>query len=1077
MMHLHTGNRLEDLAQALTASEHREALHPLAPRILLTETPSLWRWLRNRFCHETGVAFLIETHLPAAWLWQQARHSLTLPPDEDPLSRERLAWRLFAQLGEHSIEPELATYLHDDKGLRRWQLAVRIADLFDRYQYYRPEWIRSWSEGGEKHWQARLWRRVSKNVELHRVALMDRFLERLSSDNVIDSPKRIDLFALHNLPPLLLDAFEALSRHTEVHLWLLSPTPEYWADLVTPKELARHRLESPENDRLWEAGNPLLTQWGRQGQAFQDLLLDRLQTPVSETEHYRKPKRDSLLHCIQADLFQALIPTSPRADLADERPLPSIQFHLCHGALREVQVLHDTLLHCLREDETLQPEDILVLVPEISRYAPAIEATFGKARGAPEIPWNLSDTTRTDEHPVIRAFLDLLDLPHARFTRADILGLADIPEVCRRYGLSEDDLAELAETLDSLRVYWGLDGEHKQRLDLPAIDEHTWHQGFQRIMAGFATGNEVLLQGPTSIAPLPGQTAQSAGRAARLFDLLDRLRHWAGELKRTASPQDWAQRLGQLLDDFFSGDDDHRLQRIRETLAELQHAEQAGVKDLPPQVIRNWLQGVLEEERRPGRAYTGGVTFCGMKPLRGVPFRVVCLLGMHDAAFPRRRRPIEFDAMQNDWRHGDPDPVHEDRYLFLEALMAARDRLIISYTGRDMRSNEPRTPSVLVQELLDYLDAHYSIGGKAPSQALARVHPLQPFSAGNFQQKAENLNGLPSLPGFNRRWLVTADSVRAAREHPTHTESGWPDTPLPLERNEPLADVITPLELERFFRDPLRQFIHKRLRITAPEEPELAEEEPLDLDNLQQWGIRELLIDCWLAGRLGSARDLARARGLLPHGPPGNRRFQAIKEDFMALRDRCERLGIEPPLSPLAIDIDLPLATRDNRWRLAGRITGVYDTHGLLQLSASRFSLDKLLPLWVRHLSLCADGRFQDSPAHFLCQNRRATLSPVDAGQAKNHLVQLLGCYEAGLHAPLQLPIKTAAAFVNSLREKPENAEAAHKAATKAWNTEAGRFFAQLILRNHDWEPGEDLDKVIPPIFDPLLEALEVHDE
>ena len=1068
MLTLHAGNRLELLAAQLIDAE--VALDPLEQRIVVTESVSLGRWITHRFCQRQGIACLIETPLPAACLWQLARGVLELPAGEDPLSRERMHWWIHAALGEAAAGnslPELAGYLRGDgSGLRRWQLAGRIADCFDRYQYYRPELIRRWSDGRGKSWQARLWRAISAGVDDHRVALMERFLGRLRrGPSPRGLPRRLDLFSVHGLPRLLLEAYAALARHTEVHFWLLAPTPEYWADLASPREMARKRLEAPREAALWQAGNPLLTQWGRQGQVFQDMLLSLEEGAVATgTDSFAEPGRDTLLGCLQSDIYQATDAAVETGARAPERS--SIEFHVCHGPMRECQVLRDRLLHCLREDDSLQPEDILVMVPEIGRYAPCIEAVFSRPPddGSPWLPFNLSDVVQPDEHPLIRAFLDLLALPDSRFARSDVLGLVTLPEVQGRFGLTPDDSAELDELFAELRVYWGLDGRDKRdRFDLPAIHDNTWRQAFERIMAGFALGD---CSDPGDPAPQPGMTAARADRAARLFTLLDALRRWMRELASPATPGHWAARLAALVEDFFvAGGAEDRLELINETIGSLQEdADLAPGLTISLPVVRHWLTERLGTCADRGRFYSGGVTFCGMKPLRGVPFRVIALLGMQEQAFPRRRRAVEFDRMASDWRHGDPDPVQEDRYLFLETLLAARERLLVSYTGLDIRSNDEREPSVLVRELQDHLDErHRGDGTGKLSETLTRRHPLQPFGLDNYRGPE---------PGFDKRWLEMGRVV--AGHHRPRRERGWPV--LALSAPPAPGPLLDRGELARFFRNPPRRFVQQRLRLYDPRVEELPEDEPFELDGLQRWQLAEDLLAWSLRGETGTAEARFRARGMLPHGALAGPAFEAVEADAGRV------VGSLPPgpLAPEPVDVDLPLTVGGETWRVAGRVRHFYPGHGLIHLSASAFRIANLLPLWIDHLALAAGGA--PCQALYACRDRKVWLQEIGMEKAKEMLAGLVELYLAGQRQPLCLPPKTASAWFESWRRHKDAGKALHAAGSKwhggHWHAgERDEFHFRVLLRGSDWQPDETLEEAAMRVFGPLQENIRKEEE
>ena len=1090
VLQLHTSNRLELLARRLSDDLAAATGDPFASRHVLCQSNALGRWLKHRFCARHGVVLLLETELPAAWLWRTAAEELGQQPGYDPLSRERMQWLINEELANSSSfwsapgVAELTQYLHnDDTGLRRWQLAGRIADVFDRYQYYRPQLIREWSgtrtgsagggdssdHGLESTWQTELWRRLLRRTSWHRVALRDAFVATLEEGRALDRlPSRLDLFAINSLPPLLLEAFLALGRHLPVHLWLLSPTEQYWADLVTRREFARRSIEDPELVTYWQKGNPLLTQWGPQAQVLQDLLINHEEYLSDVGERFDEPTRDSLLGNVQADIFDAVVAAKEDpapATIPNEGPLPSIQVHVCHGPMRECQVLHDTLLHCLNADPALQPEDILVLVPEISRYAPYIEAVFRQSatEGQPSLPFNISDVVVADEHPVIQALLDMLDLPDSRFSRSDVMSLVNIPEVRKHFGLAEEDPAALAELFDELRVYWGLDSADKQRFGLPQIDENTWHQAFRRVMAGFALDGEELYG---DIAPLPALAASEAQSAASFFDLLDTLRRWSRALSEPASAGQWSLRLREMVDSVFGSDPDEegRLDHIRETLDELAEAGADSRAELELPVVRYWLRERLSAEAARGHFFSGGVTFCAMRPLRGVPFKIICLLGMQDRAFPRRRTAIEFDLMAEHWRRGDPAPVLEDRYLFLETVLAARQKLIISYTGRHERTNEALEPSVLVSELMEYLDSSYLIEGQKPGKVLEQVHPLQPFGRGNFTAEGNR--------SFDRWWLGTARAI-VTHEAPQPIP-GWPD--LVVELPEGSETTVSPGALGSFFRNPIRRFMQQRLRVHEPREVELVEEEPFDLGGLELWQIRKAMLDQALRDEGAEPAAVLRARGLLPHGTPGLHTVSNIEQEISAI---TQHLPQPPPLHRTPIDVELEVVPPSgNSWRIVGRLHRCYADTGLLELSPSKYCAVDVLSLWIEHLCACAAGSAPGGESLFVARDKACRLAPVADGEALELLAGLVSVFEAGQVSPLPFSRKASSAWIEKWSKSGDEA-AALKSARSAWRSrpgypgDGGDFYVQLLLRGREWEPDEAFAAVAKAVLEPMQQHME----
>src|SRR5690606_5736544 len=439
-------------------------------------------------------------------------------------------------------------------------------------------------------------------------------------------------------------------------------TDVYWADLRSARAIERLRLERPREVDYYDTGNDLLTSWGRQGQAFQDLLLSSDMLESVEHEAFADAGEDSLLHRIQQDMLTL------HDDGATVTPDDSLRVAVCHSALRECQLLHDQILHWISADETLKPEDILVMVPEISRYAPFVESAFraDDSHSRPFIPWNLSDITVADEHPLVRMFLELLALPSWRFTFSQISAVLDVPELLENFGIDPPMKDEIVQLLHDSGVRWGLDPEHRQALDLPGTAQNTWRHGLDRLLAGYALGEVPMWNG---IAPLPGAGGGRGMALGRFCRILERLDWWRQQLQRSRPASQWLETLNALLHEMFGStrDEDDRLQQIRDVIGELDSV--AGDGEISLALLRHWLTDNLGTRTVSNRFFSGGVTFCGMKPMRSVPFRVICVLGMNDLAFPRREDNVSFDAMARQWQAGDPRKGDEDRYLLLETVL------------------------------------------------------------------------------------------------------------------------------------------------------------------------------------------------------------------------------------------------------------------------------------------------------------------------------------------------------------------------------------------------------------------------
>ncbi len=1041
-----SSNRVETLQQSLSYRIRSQMLNnPFDPEVIIVPTFAMARWLNLKIAQQQGIAANIEYPLPSAWIWQLATSVLEDTPRLDPLSRDAMSWKIFQCLPEliNNVDFEsIGRYLEQDaSGIKRWQLSTRIADVFDRYQHYRPEMIQLWSNGSENHWQASLWRVLVENQTKHcRSLVLDQLLLALRGNgDKTRLPERVSLFVLSSLPPRFIHLIHALAEHTTVTLYLHSPTDQYWADLKNQKSQLQLRLLQPQQAQYYEAGNELLTSWGRQGQTMQDLLLDNNGLVTNDVDVYQTPDCSTLLLSVQQSIFD--LNDTPVTMLADD----SLSVHICHSPMRECQVLHDELLKLLQKNPALKLEDILVMVPDISRYAPYIEAVFQTSdnKTQPTLAWNISDITLADEHPLILTFLQLLKLPQSRFSLSEVLALLDIDEVKNRFGLDEQALQSIRSLLDNAQIRWAIDAQHKQQLSLPPTIENTWQQAKQRLFAGYAMTGDDYWHGIAALSQVQGERALHMGKFWHLFE---RLQHWRRGLTQPQSSQGWQTSLLSLLDEFFLelNGGDGRLQHIRDVIAELGNTSESYMSS---ELVSFWMEQQLASQEKPGRLFSGGITFCGMRPMRCLPFEVICLLGMNDGDFPRRDSRVDFDLMNHSWKPGDPLKGDEDRYLMLETLLCTRKALYISYCGRSLKDNGECMPSVLVRELLDFVDLHFKFdpgNETSMSEQITTTHPMQAFSESNFQ--------LP-LQGYSQYWCDIANQL--AQPKSTRPMQSWSERTLMPVSEDKLHCSLDLLQLCRFLKHPVEYFFRQRLKIYLYSEESTNDEEAFDLAGLEKWHLKQRLANDYLNQVETSPQHLS-AEGLLPHGPAAHSSVAGIVNAQESLL-----LQLQPYYGIKTESRDIILSF-DSDIELNGSVGNYYPKLGLMEFTSSKLRGKHFLSLWVKHLAMCATKQFnKDETSCLISSDQTLVFSQIDAGQAQRQLADYVDLFQQGAQLPLAIFPAASYAFAKSFGKQGDS-EKAIGAAYKAWQSNSwGGYsaddiddaYVKLALRNNLQDP------------------------
>ncbi|MFT3820622.1 MAG: exodeoxyribonuclease V subunit gamma [Rubrivivax sp.] len=886
-------------------------------------------------------------------------------------------------------------------------------------------------------------------------------------------PAQVHVFAPPAIAPLHLQLLQQIARVIDVDLYVLNPCREYWFELVDRRRLSH--LAARGRDQGHEEGNRLLAAWGRQTQALVDGLVDLDGEGVADDGVYVPHPGRSLLAQVQNGILDLaeLAPGSLPIEPGDR----SLELHVCHSLTRELEVLHDRLLGLLAADPTLRPGDVLVVLPDLEAAAPLVDAVFGTAPPERHIPYALTGRRRSSVNAPARALLDLLALLASRLPVTAVFGLLQQPVVARRFALDDEDLQQIQAWLQAAGAHWGLDAAQRARAGLGADARHTLADAMSRLFLGHAlppSGAEPVA-GLLPAADIAGSDAPLLGRCWRFVRLLSAL-HAAVE--QPQPPPAWGALLQQAISAFIAAapeelDDLQELQQsIQALLADMQAG---GVQDpLPLAVLRAALARQLDDPAR-GAVAGGGVTVAAMSPLRGLPFRVVAVLGLDDGVFPSPPRREEFDLLAAHPRRGDRQRRADERNLFLDLLLAAREHLHLSHSGRSVRDNAPLPPSVLVADLLDTLVPAIAADPADPQslhQARRRLvveHPLQPFSIEAFSPQADPRlrshrrelaealqarSAQPLLPPPADEALADGTGAAADRGDESDEDDGgglisarqppFFGRPLRLWADDTGDNAPAPSlpQLIEFFRNPCRYLLRRRLQIELPfDDEELEDDEPFIAERRQRQALAERLLPPLLTRELDDAtlRAWAEAGVDWPAGAIGSRLLDAELAELRRFAAQWRRLQAQGELLG---------------WR--------YD----------RLQPRDLLEAWIRHLALCAAAP-PGTAVHrrWLARDQAPSWRPV--ADAAERLAGLQALYRQGQRSPLPFYPRTAWAWVKSGGSESLMRAAWAPAHDGAWGESQDRAI-RLALRGRADDPlDERFRELAQAVFGPLIDHAE----
>ena len=1058
-LHLHRAERTDLLADGLGALLSDPLPDPFAEEVVIVPAKGVERWLSQRLSHvlgrgagQDGVCAGISFRSPRSLIAE-----ISGADRDDPWSPDAMVWPLLGVIDDSCDQgwcKTLATHLgHFESGEerelrqgRRYAVARRLAGLFASYARQRPHLLIDWENAvdgdidSDLLWQPPLWRALLARVDADPPHIRHAKTLATLQESPTELPERISLFGHTRLPSTEIELLDALATHHDLHLWLPHPSDELWSSLSGEQAPVPRRDDTTHR----QVHHPLLATLGRDLRELQRSLPADPQTDefLGNGSH-----SDTLLGWLQSDITANAVRPEGRTPKADDR---SVQVHSCHGPARQIDVLREVLLGLLADDKTLEPRDILVMCPDIETYAPLIVAGFGLgdvvhgAHPAHRLRVKLADRALTQTNPLLGVASQLLTLAGGRATATEVLNLAEAGPVRARFSFSDDDLDAIADWVREANIRWGFDRPHRHPYGVDFL-QNTWRFGIDRVLAGVAMSDDSHAWLDTTL-PLDDVGSNRIELAGRLAEYVERLHACVESLSGARPLSEWLTALSTGISVLTAVPDadlwqSSQVEREFNDVLATAGPHAGTVMRLPD------IKALLDRHLagRPTRANfrTGTLTVCTMVPMRSVPHRVVCLVGLDDGVFPRLGVVDGDDALARDPMTGERDIRSEDRQLLLDAIGAATEKLVITYTGANEYSGQRKPPAVPLVELLDTLDI------TTPEKVRDRVlveHPLQPFDVRNVTPGAL---GMPSGQPFTfDPTALTAAKVATGHREERPRLIGHPLPPLP-------PDDVALDDLIGFFKDPVKGFF-RALDFTLPWDVDAVEDAmPVEIDALQEWKVGDRMLDDMLRGmKPDDARAAEWRRGSLPPGKLGWRKATDICVQVDALATAAKRHRTQ---EPHAHDVDIDVGSGR---RVTGTVPRLYGDR-MVAVNYSKLDGRHLLESWIRLVALTAQYPGREWTAVCIGRPKKSgppkerLLGPPEA--AVDLLRDLVAMYDAGRREPIPLPLKTSYAWA----ETDYNRGAPLREAGWRWKTSRFPGEDQEPAHVRVWGPGFALEDLV----------------
>ncbi len=1008
--------------------------NPLLPEYFIIHSSGMTNWLKSALAEEHNIFANTKLEFPINQIVTMIENLLTEEERAKTnlrISRLTLTWAVFDVLKHSSlVDLEiLERYLSIDhvehNDIRMMGLAEEIAGLLDKYLAYRPEWFKAWqknqllfNDSEDELWQQKIWQEIcQKVIPQYYLANITELLKSIPAERYQNPkiPTRVFVIGISTLPPLFIDLLHTLSQHIDVHLFFTNPSRFYWGDLTQYRDRnikriifesseTREEVFSPNIDEqsldyelatseqwLEFHGNPLLASFGKIGRDFIHLLSQY--DDIREIEAFSEPDTEGLLGYVQREVFNLSAINKAGPKYLVENDDQSISFHAHYSERREVEGLYDQLLHAFNDDSTLEPKDIIVMVSDIDRYRPMIEAVFGSPVSLDaKIPFTISDFTLGKHEPILEAFLLLLSISESHFTISELLALLEIPEIAERFNIMQSDRDLIRKWVENTHIKFGIDQQHLSELNVREEPTNTWLWGLKRLLLGYSFNEAVEIDDVMAFPYIQGGEAVTLGH---LVDFVDALIALKMQLSQMHSLDDWRTILPEIWSAFYIDNDvtQYRLQHLQSIWNNF--LDEGNKIDFDQLISIHLIQRHLNEHlssfRPESRFLTGSVNFCTFIPMRSIPFKIVCMLGMNQDSFPHRKQYPEYDLMQMHPARGDRSTVNDERYLFLEAILSAQSQLYISYIGKNIHNNSEMFPSLFVNELQHYLDDLAETGAqKTVAQHLTIHHPLSPFSASLFHENKR-------IHSFQKAWLPRLQDLDNVEYHAN---------------NSVLTHLSTKMLIDAY-KNPLKSFSIQHFGINFYQQSirEIEDDEVFALserDELETYQTRIQLIEELFYNDIADdlLHDYARhelfkrykAEGKLP-------KFAFAKLDWHAFIEPIVRMVLAARSSHCQYGAERQVHIALDEIVIDGTIVGTDESQQCL-VFAGKWMLKRQFEAMITHIlnTLRLKQRIT-TKIFFYDKNKisETAIEPIDVERAEFILRKLLMGYQENLAEPFMM--------------------------------------------------------------------------
>jgi len=682
--------------------------------IFVYDSKILFQYLNIFIAEKIGISANIKLYHPNDFIWKLFEIISPKKKLKNTFTHSMMIWKIMKIIDDKKI---FENYNKKEAKLQKFKFSFLMANIFEQYIFYRPNWINEWET--EKNtsiidqndiWQIKLWIEIIKNSKkthqysYHFANLFYNF-QKLFEEKKIQKkhlPSRCFIISSFALNPSYIRIFQNISTYINIYFLYVTPFKKNIFNFIQDNNIF---LNQKKNKKPCD--NSLIKLWGQYEKIYALYIIRSKEMKIINC--FKENNNRNLLNSIKNDLLKKNINKKKRFLISTDN---SISINICFNKKNEIEILHKKLLIFFNKNSSIKPKDVVVTSFSIENYISSINSVFASENNKKQIPFFIANKFSKKTNIIISSFKKILNLANSRFHNEEILEFLDIPEIAKKFNLSEEEIKILYYWIEEANIRWAIDCKHKDYLSFPKNKQNTWLYGIEKLLLSYAMNDtEKVWNNILSCSSINGSRTEII---EKLIIFIKTLKKWQKKLSRSQYLIHWHSLSKDLINDFFfcSQKIEKSIKMIQKNWTEMinNNLSSGYLKKVSINIlIKNFFYKYYFNNHQ--KFLPDVVNFCHPNAVCYIPFKIICIIGADHLSVPKINHLDKFNLLKKYPLIEDINIYQKYCYLFAQSISCAEQYFYISYVGYSIKDESKIYPSILIDQLLHYISSNFCFSG------------------------------------------------------------------------------------------------------------------------------------------------------------------------------------------------------------------------------------------------------------------------------------------------------------------------------------------------------------------------------